>query len=352
MGTRRSKRPQPGGWESRYYHNAQSDSTDQAEWLAVRHGSAPMAAGTQDEEMAESADQDILPAGQAQDRLQDKEVVREGAQGAVLEIVETRQRMLGNAYPFELAGNSLTYRPTNQPVYEALLAITQAPSLTTGAHATLPRLFEELSLLACQGYLGPDAGGYRTGWPRPDTVSRFQQAIAAVKTAAAPQANDAEWAWQPESGLPADPAPAFVKEEGLDIVAWRRWRDDRGCPQYLFGQCACGGDWMGKGDDINLRLLERWFRLPKVPPVKSLFVPRYVGSSLMHEMSIKGGLVFDRVRIVHSLQAPHIAPQLAALAPQLLASIQISASVPASKRAAAKSAAIKTTRQAVPPPQP
>lgn len=348
MVQRRSKRLQPSGWENRHFHNTQSDSTDQAEWLAVLHGSAPMAAGTQDEEMAESADQDILPVGQVPDLLQDKEVVREGAQGAVLEIVETRRRMLGSAYPFELTGNSLAYRPVALPVYAALLAITQAPSLTTGAHADLPRLFEELSLLACQGYLGPEAGGFRTGWPRPDTVSRFQQAIAAVKAAAAPHPTDAEWAWLPEPSLPADPLPASVKEEGLDLVAWRRWGDDRGCPQYLFGQCACGSDWMGKGDDINLRLLERWFRLPKVPPVKSLFVPRYVVPTLMHEMSLKGGLVFDRVRIVQALQAPHVAPKLAALSSRLAASIQISASAPAAKKATANSAPFKPRRRAAP----
>lgn len=351
MATRKNRRARTSGWENRYFFDSQSDSTDQVEWLAVQHGSAAMAAGTHDEEMAESADQDILPNGQTDpDLLQDKEVVREGVQGAVLEIVQDRQRMLDRAYPFDLIGNSLHYRMETQPVYAALLAITRATSLTTGAHAALPQLFEELSLLACQGYLGPEANGYRTGWPRPETVAHFKDAIANVKRLAAPQPTDPEWFWQPEPGLPDDPAPALVKEEGLDLVAWRGWADNRGSPLYLFGQCSCGSNWMDKGYDVQLKDLGRWFRLPIVDPVKSLFVPRYVVPPLMREMSGRAGLIFDRVRIVHALQAPHLVQQLADLGQRMTDAIRTAASPPVAKKAARK--AVRTRRPAAPRPLP
>lgn len=318
---RRSRRPALQGWAGRHHHNEQSENADQAEWQAVLYGQAHVSAGTVDEEMSEAADQDALSPGQASDQLQDKEVVREAVQGPVAEIITERARLLGAAYPFTVVGNSLGYLPGARPLYELLLGITQAPSLTTGGCAQLPRVFEHLSTLAGKGYLGPASGGLRTGWPRPSTTARFQQLVGQIKTAATCGPGDAEWSWSPESGLPEDPAPALVKEEGLDLVVWQAWGDTRGAPLYLFGQCACGSNWMDKGSDIQMKTLARWFRMPSVDPVKSLFVPRYVVPSLMREMSQRAGLVFDRVRIVNALQAQHLAVELDALAGEMASAL-------------------------------
>lgn len=342
----------PPGWAGRYHHNDQSDNADQTEWQAVLHGSSHVSAGTVDDEMSEAADQDVLPVGHVEDRLQDKEVVRESTQGPVAEIIADRANLLGDAYPFQIDGNSLIYRRPQRPLYELLLGITQAPSLTTGAYVQLPRVFEHLSTLAAKGFLGPAAGGMRTGWPRPTGASHFQALVMQVKAAAAPGTNDAEWSWAPELGLPENPVPALVKEEGLDLVVWQTWNDMRGSPLYLFGQCACGSNWMTKGADIDLKMLGRWFRLPSVDPVRSLFVPHYVVPSLMREMSQKSGLVFDRVRIVQALQAEHLTVELDAIANDVASALAVAQGMAPVTSATAKRNRSSSRRSATPKQQP
>lgn len=310
-------------WSQRYFHDDQSNNADEAEWKAVLGGAAHVSAGTVDDEMSEAADQDTFPDARSDDKLEGKNVIQEAVQGPVAEIVQERARLLGDAYPFELQGNSLSYRPAERPVYELMLGITQAPSLTSGDYVKLPRLFETLSALAGRGWLGHQARHMRTGWPRPDTCARFKSLVESLRRSAA-HPDAPEWQWGPDADLPDDPAPALVKEGGLDLVVWRHWdNDQRGGQFYLLGQCACGKDWMDKGQDIELRILERWLRLPKVPPVRALFVPRYVVPSLMTDITVQAGLVFDRVRIVHALRSPFLADELDALQGDLHAALAI-----------------------------
>jgi hypothetical protein len=212
-------------WETRYAYNDLSENADQVEWAAILAGSAHLSTGTADDVMSESGDDLTLPTARFGDRLQGSEVIQEALQGNVAELLWERQTLLGADYPFTIHGNSLAYQPTGLPIYELLLGICLAPSLTQAPYCKLPRLFEHLSKLAGMGYLGPESEGYRTGWPRPRDVSHFQVLIADLKQ----QSGNfpAEWQWSPEEHLPNDPAPKFVKEEGLDVVIWRKWPDQR-----------------------------------------------------------------------------------------------------------------------------
>lgn len=347
--TRRPRKHQVQNWQSRHYFNEISDNADQTEWQAFLYGQAHISVGTRDEEISESADQDTFPNARSEDVLQGKEVIMESVQGTVAEILLERKALLGDAYPFSMECNSLIYQARPLPIYELLLGITQAPTITEGAYTTLPRIFEDISLLASKGYLGPQAKGYRTGWPRPDTNVRFKAMIENLRTTTGK--HGAEWQWSPDSDLPDDPAPAFVKEEGLDLVAWREWGDGRAGQLYLFGQCACGNNWLGKDSDLKLEILNRWFKLPRVIPVRSFFTPRYVVRDLLNELSLTAGLFFDRIRIVHALNAEHLAPELGQLAPLIINALSIAkgeatsgtTTAPAKKRVKAK--AIQPTAQ-------
>jgi hypothetical protein len=115
----------------------------------------------------------------------------------------------------------------------------------------------------------------------------------------------------------------MVKDDGLDLVVWRGWGDGRGGQLYMLGQCACGGNWLEKGGDVQLKSLQRWFRLPSVDPVRSLFLPRYVVPALMTELSVSSGLVFDRVRIVQALRAPNVAVELEAMSEQIASALEV-----------------------------
>lgn len=320
----RAIRPRGGqDWENRFAYNTVAENADEIEWATVLNGNAHFSAGTADDAIAEAGDefapQNAIDA--AGDTLQGQEVLQEARQGTVYELIKDRQDLLGAAYPFEIRGNSLVHRASELPIYELLLGICQAPSLTATPYCELPRLFERLSVLAGRGYLGPSAAGYRTGWPRPQEMSHFKALIESLKVETGNF--QSEWQWSPAEHLPEDPAPKFVKEEGLDVVVWNKWPDGRTGQLYLLGQCACGKDWLGKDRDLMLEDFTQWFRLPRVGPVRSFFTPRYAVKYLLNELAFKAGLVFDRIRIVQALAAPHLLEEVRALAPEIISSIAI-----------------------------
>lgn len=295
-------------WENRFQYTALATNADEAEWQAVLNGIAHVSAGTTDEAMAEAGDEFAPASAEAllkDDVLQGQEMLQEARQGSVFELLVERKKLLGAAYPFDIDGTSLIYRPAAVPIYELLLGICKSPSLTQAPYYELPRLFENLSVLAGRGYVGPQAQGYRMGWPRPTTMARFKAAIGDLRIKSGDF--ESEWQWEPAEHLPEDPSPKFVKEEGLDVVIWSCWPDGRTGQLYLLGQCACGEDWLTKTKELDLDDFGQWFRLPRVRPVRSFFTPRYAVKSILNDMTFKAGLVFDRVRMVSALSAPHVA---------------------------------------------
>lgn len=315
----------PGGqrWGNRTQYDRLATNADQMEWQAVLNGAAHVMAGTMDNEMAEEADQGLGDGVRTEDLLEGKSRVLELAQGTTTEIILERIRQLGDAYPFRHVENSLHYQATADqlPMYELLLGISQAPSLTVGEFTALPRLFEQLSKLAGMAFLGPTAAGFHTGWPRPETHTRFKSVIDQLRTDSGKFFS--EWEWRPGSDLPADPIPALIKDGGMDIVAWRPWADQRGAHLYLLGQCACGGDWLNKTTELDMKRLSDWFHPPRVEPLRSFFTPHYAVQGLLREHSRTAGLMFDRVRIVHMLREPHIRQSVAGLEAEIRAALAI-----------------------------
>lgn len=322
---RRLTRPrQHTAWEMRYALDKLAQNADESEWAAVLHGTSHVSVGTQDEAMAETGDEFATEDADqliASDRLQGQEILQESRQGTVLEQLKQRKELLGKHYPFEIDGNSLNYTPVDLPVYELLLGICQAPSLTAAPFCELPRLFENLSLLAGRGYLGPRSQGYRTGWPRPKNVARFKALIADVKQRSGNHLT--EWQWQQAEHLPEDPAPKFVKEDGLDVVVWRQWPDQRTGQLYLLGQCACGVDWLNKDKELDLNDFQEWFRLPRTMPLRSFFTPRHAVDPILNHLARTAGLVFDRMRIVQALGEAHLAKDRLSLASQIVQCLDI-----------------------------
>lgn len=312
-------------WEQRYLSDKISTNADEAEWSAIQYGQAHFSAGTMDEAITESGDEHAPEGAEfllQADTIQGAEVLQESRQGPVYELLAERQKLLGESYPFRFEGNTLVYEPSEgPPIYELLVGICQSPSLTRDPYTRLPRFFEQLSLIAACGYFGPEAEGYRVGWPRPENQSRFQTVIRQLKVKSGNY--NSEWQWQPAEHLPDNPAPKFIKDEGMDLVVWRKWADNRSGQLYLIGQCACGGDWLNKDRDLDLGSLEEWFRLPRVLPIRSFFTPRYVIDALLVELSRTAGLIFDRVRLVQVLSEQHIAEKVQAVGQQIVELVSI-----------------------------
>jgi hypothetical protein len=298
-------------YERRHKDQRSAGNADQTEFDAIQSGKAVFEAGIYDDRVADSLD-DFDPEITQLEPWQRQDLQYEGAAGHLLEQIEARQRLLGTFYPFHLTQNSLVHRPSTSLVYEFCLAIANAPSITRGAFAYLPRAFEIVAQRLAQLFVGFGAESFHTGWPRQSGgIGRFKAHMAALNK----QTN--EWAWGPEEGLPEDPEPANVKDEGIDFVVWKPHLDKRVGSMFFVGQCACGNDWPEKFHDTDLGKLNKWFNpMTLVPPMKIFCTPYHVADGLVREASREAGIVLDRVRlslIAETYGMSAMAPQLSTL---------------------------------------
>ena len=301
---RRLRRGTTTAWENRAFYQDIYGNADQTEWRAVCDGSAMLADGAADERMADAADQFENPDAPEEAAFQRNEATYENLAGTIAEEINWRAEILGDRYPFVIEGGSLSYRPGALPIYEALLAITQAQSLTAGRHTRLPRGFERIACVTARAYLGPHSRVKHVGWPRlASEPKRFKAVVAMLRDLTGSRTG--EWLWKPSDNRPDDPMPADIKDGGIDVVAWIPQEDRRTGQLYLLGQCACGDDWNTKFDDINLTDLNEWAKISVVPPIRSFFTPFRLADTHIYEASRKAGLVFDRIRIVMALHTQH-----------------------------------------------
>ncbi|MCH7269557.1 hypothetical protein MMZ06_06945 [Burkholderia gladioli] len=280
-----------------------SGNADQTEWKAVVEGQANLQAGITDDRIADATDSFAM-SDQDDTPFQKSETTFETLTGTLTEEILWRKSILGEDYPFVIEGGSLIHKPNKGMLYEALLGITQAATLTEGKHTILPRWFEQIAVVTAQSYLGPNSIARHTGWPRPWTSKKGFKAIVDMLNELTGK-RSGEWYWKPASDRPSDPATTDVKDGGVDVVAWLPHRDDRTGQLYLLGQCACGNDWPTKYQDIDLSDLEQWAEISVVSPIKSFFTPYRVATPTMRDASRKAGVVFDRIRIVSVLRRNH-----------------------------------------------
>lgn len=275
-----------------------TESADQAERAAVINDAAPLSTGLIDERLALN-DDDYRgdPALKLADWERDK--AYEEAFNAVATEISRRAILLGDSYPFKVTGSQLAYQKSESGLYEYLLCLSLLDSYSEGNKAIATRVFEAVSCAIAESYLGEDAASYRMGWPpKAGTSARFKDRVNELRTRSGNYTG--EWVWNPKELNPSDPSPQQIKEQGLDIVAWKKSVDDRTGQLYLLGQCACGKSWASdaKLQDLNLKLLEEWIReVTCVHPVRAIFTPRHAQTDDLPYLSRHGGLVFDRVRI-------------------------------------------------------
>ncbi|MDD5030674.1 MAG: hypothetical protein PHH58_14455 [Rhodoferax sp.] len=287
-------------WDKRHHYESEYTNADEAEWSAVLRGSAHVSHGTQDEMMSEFALEDSETPGAT---YMSRESADEALQGAVLEVVAERMKLLGiDGYPFRLEKNSLVLSAADDHPYLALLAICNLTSLSAKPFNQAPVGFEYLSLLAARSYLGPNAKGWRFGWPRANKSDLLiKDAAATLKLRAGSHPN--EWDWNPSPSLPESPTTKSLKDTGMDIVVWVPWADLGPAQLQLVGQCACGDDWKFKTLELHLPRLKQWMRVPEPPPVRALFTPRHTPLPTISYEAPQAGLMFDRIRMVKLLMS-------------------------------------------------
>jgi hypothetical protein len=110
-----------------------------------------------------------------------------------------------------------------------------------------------------------------------------------------------EFVWRPQYGLPEDPDPQHVKDEGLDCVVWKAVENRPG-KLFLLAQCACGDDYAAKLHDIDsgFSKLSKWFDVMTWAfPLRVFCTPRHIpNDSYFGQLNREAGLTLDRSRIV------------------------------------------------------
>jgi hypothetical protein len=235
-------------------------------------------------------------------------------ENAVVNELEFRSQVLGDSYPFELTSSrlswTLNYRGSDAPGRQTYLACLLISCMRDRRLKESPirqrsgvdpaRLFQAIATDAANALLGQSIS---FGWPRPDGLP-FQAALQ--------QFVDQLGVGRPKAQPPLAASRA-VKDEGIDVIAWRAFADDRPGKLLLFGQVASGGNWRGKPVSIELPRFLDWFNTrPAEHPVKAMFIPfpqhhdyepapgvswddGVVDCCRLNEIDF--GLIFDRLRL-------------------------------------------------------
>lgn len=196
---------------------------------------------------------------------------------AITDELNDRALVLKESYPFKFEGNTFVLKEdfaTNNGGYAYLfcLLISNCKEGDIFDGSWLPAidhrvrdLFQACSTLAAAGNVTGCAISF--GWPRPTNNPPFLTKLKTVYDKIG-------------EGVPVDsPKPGaspHVKDEAIDIIAWRPRPDNAAGTEYLLGQVASGDNWEYKsikGGAIDY-FHNTWFSSPPSSPAQaSIFIP-------------------------------------------------------------------------------
>jgi hypothetical protein len=218
-----------------------------------------------------------------------------------------RSQALGTTYPFRISdgGQSLVLEDTldaGQSIYLFCLLLTHCNKgdILDGTWKPLINhrvrdLFQACSTIAAAGEVNGCAMSF--GWPRPGKNPAFLKKLHSVYKLF----GEGKPVKRPRRG-----AAIMVKDEEIDVIAWKPRVDRVAGTYYLLGQVASGDNWQCKsikGGSIDY-FHRTWFTLPPASPgIASIFIPHAVppgeGSrrDRMDLLTEKYGIILYRLRI-------------------------------------------------------
>lgn len=216
----------------------------------------------------------------------------------------SRSRIVGDAYPIERDGLGFVrrgdwtrYLPYSFMLMASLNQIYVELRFAGGTAARPAEYFENLTAIAIERYL--DCKVVRIGAPRRAPVP-----------AAFPTALDYAVAQINEAVGQRDLEDHNSGDDGVDLIGWRSFGDDRESQAILLAQCAIGNDWKDKRSAINLDMWRRhidWH----ASPLRGFAVPFQVEHGRpWRETSAQAGIVFDRLRIAKVTEGAPLARPL------------------------------------------
>lgn len=289
--------------------DATAHITKIADWLeltALSSSNGRVGFGTLTAAMGLSAE------GQSED-IEEEDLSNEALVLSAQNELTWRLRLIGSDYPFRMDENGqsmqlVTHISEPGSAYLLCLFLSHANDRTIIPEKLAPKitdkvrdLFQACATVAAGGYVQGTAISF--GWPRPDGTTFLQALRRAYKLFG--------------DGTPhrrARPAASkFVKDNGIDVIAWRPSPDELPGTHYLLGQAASGQDWVGKSVKTDsLHFHNYWFsRPPASQHQDAIFIPFCLeppppGSGVSYEDVLKDhvqslmhkyGVVFYRYRI-------------------------------------------------------
>lgn len=214
----------------------------------------------------------------------------------VMSEIERRQFACRSGYPFSLdeAGNVLRFESDGSPqalLYGYLLLSTRLNMTTARRHAGIDGadLLEEVSAQVLLTYLGPTRAkamvfGTAAGSANfPQKVESLCRALGEAR------------------GFRAlDDGPVYANDDKLDVVGWVPFADRTASQIIVFGQCKTGTAWTEQLCQLRPdAFIKTWIDgHVLVDPTRAFFVSEAVNRARWGITAAKGGLLFDRCRLV------------------------------------------------------
>lgn len=209
--------------------------------------------------------------------------------------LEQRSVSAEKSYPFTIEGSTLNVKP-NRTQYAAytfclLLSYFRWKSQRHKEVGLNPwLLFEELCSIAAKNYVAGRAINFGT------SRGGSNKALKAFRASVNQLGHDLG-----EGGGFRDQPIKGVKDDKVDIIAWRDFKDGWPSKLVIFGQCAAGADWLDKDSDLDPEAFwGQWMSIGKVSThLRSFYVPHRIRRSVWDHRARRTGLLFDRCRIAY-----------------------------------------------------
>jgi hypothetical protein len=227
--------------------------------------------------------------------------------------IVSRRKVIGTDYPFRIEENGQSMHlvadlSETGAAYLLCLFLSHAKDRTVIPKRLAPKitnsvrdLFQACATVAAGGFVQGPAISF--GWPRPNKTKFLKALHIAYELFG--------------DGTPVKrPRPAAsknVKDDGIDVIAWRPAEDRLPGTPYLLGQAASGEDWVDKSVVADSKHFhDYWFeRRPGSPHQDAMFIPfclEAVGTDPatsyedvlkdhMQGLCYRHGIVFYRYRI-------------------------------------------------------
>ena len=217
--------------------------------------------------------------------LIERELGKEPSESFICDVwceLKTREKYYENS-PFTIdqfaveSQNSFSFK--NAYIACLIISLFGAGEKTKGA----TKLFERLTCTAIKRYLRGDAIVF--GWPvLPGQSPSIRDRIIEVSS----QLNE-RYVESPR---------ASYKDRGVDVIAWKPFRERRPSQLVVLLQCSAGRNWRTKTGDLPIDSWTQYIHW-SFNPIKAFAVPHIISDRDWHEVSKEGGILFDRIRITN-----------------------------------------------------